>query len=184
MLKVSGTDLDNLSVISTQTLADKRGQFTRLFCQEELRKLLADRDIKQVNHSSTVQAGSVRGMHFQYPPKAEGKFVRCIRGRVFDVAIDIRRNSKTFLQWYGCELSDRNRTMIFIPEGFAHGFQTLGDNCEMLYLHTEFYSASHEGAIRFDDPKVNIEWPLEMTHASDRDRQHPFLAADFNGIEI
>lgn len=183
-MNVSATSLKGLWLIETQVIGDKRGQFMRLFCQDELREILGDRAIKQVNHSCTAQAGVVRGMHFQYPPKAEAKFVCCLRGRVFDVAVDLRQSSKTFLQWYGCELSANNRKMIFIPEGFAHGFQTLEETCEMLYLHTQFYSSSHEGGVRYDDPRVNIEWPLDVTQVSDRDKRHSLLNTQFNGIEI
>ncbi|MFC1780898.1 dTDP-4-dehydrorhamnose 3,5-epimerase [Planctomycetota bacterium] len=184
MMNVSATSLKGLWLIETQLIADKRGRFMRLFCKDELGELLGNRIIQQVNHSCTEQVGSVRGMHFQYPPKAEAKFVCCLRGRVFDVAIDLRRGSETFLQWYSCELSANNRKMLFIPEGFAHGFQTLEESSVMLYLHTEFYSASHEGSVRYNDRRVNIEWPLEVTQVSDRDKQHPLLSAQFDGIKI
>ncbi|MBN1974468.1 MAG: dTDP-4-dehydrorhamnose 3,5-epimerase [Sedimentisphaerales bacterium] len=184
MMKVSATSLKGLYLIETNLINDERGYFMRLFCRNELGELLGDRIIKQVNHSCTKQAGSIRGMHFQYQPKAEAKFVRCLKGRVFDAAIDLRQGSETFLQWYGCELSVNNRKMLFIPEGFAHGFQTLEENSEMLYLHTEFYSSTHEGGIRYNDNRVEIEWPISVTEVSERDRQHPLLSADFDGIKI
>ena len=121
-------------------------------------------------------------MHFQYPPKAEVKLVRCLRGSIFDVIVDLRRDSKTFLQWYGKKLSGENMMMLYVPEGCAHGFQTLEDNCEMLYLHTEFYSPSHEGGLRYNDPKIGIQWPLEVTEISRRDESYPLLPPDFAGV--
>ncbi|UCF93498.1 MAG: dTDP-4-dehydrorhamnose 3,5-epimerase family protein, partial [Desulfobacterales bacterium] len=119
---------------------------------------------------------------FQYPPKAETKIVSCIRGSVFDVIVDLRRNSASFLKWYGGILSARNHKMMYIPEGLAHGFQTLEEDSELLYLHTEFYSPAHEGGLRFDDPRINIQWPLEVADLSAKDHNYPRLPEDFEGI--
>jgi len=123
-------------------------------------------------------------MHFQYPPMAEIKIVRCIAGSIFDVAIDLRANSPTYLQWYSEILSAENRKMICIPEGFAHGFQTLEDNTEIIYLHTEFYSSELESAVRYDDPKFNISWPLDVIEISKRDKNHPLINGNFKGISL
>ena len=139
-------------------------------------------DIAQINHSITVWKGALRGMHFQYPPKAEIKIVKCLRGSVFDVLIDLRHNSPTFLQWYGETLSAENLKMMYIPQDFAHGFQTLEDNSELLYFHTEFYSPEHEEGVRYNDPMVNISWPLEVIDVSEKDRNYPLLGEDFSGI--
>ena len=121
-------------------------------------------------------------MHFQLPPYREIKMVRCVRGKVYDVIVDIRKNSSTFLQWVGIELSPAALNMIYIPEGFAHGFQTLTDDCELIYHHSEFYMPGAEGGIRYNDPFVNIKWPSEVTSISERDLNHPLLTKEFKGI--
>lgn len=171
-------------LIEAELFEDDRGKFARFFCQEELGRIHKGICIKQVNYSLTARKGAIRGMHFQYPPKAEIKLVRCLRGAVFDVMVDLRKNSKTFLQWHGEELSGENMKMLYIPRGVAHGFQALEENCEMLYLHTEFYSPSHEGGLRFDDPKIGIQLPLEVTEISMRDKKHSLLNVDFSGIVV
>src|SRR4030095_13630790 len=119
--------------------------------------------------------GSIRGMHFQVQPFREIKMVKCVGGAIFDVIIDIRKDSKTFLKWFSLELSAENRKMLYIPEGFAHGFQTLTDKCDLIYLHSEFYVPNSEGGIRYNDPKIEIEWPLIPTVISERDSSHHFL---------
>jgi len=126
--------------------------------------------------------GAVRGMHYQNAPHAEMKIVRCLRGRVFDVAIDLRRGSPTFLRWTSCELAPASRRALLVPEGCAHGFQVLEPDSELLYLHTACYERSAEGGVRFDDPRVGIAWPLAPVDLSERDRSHPLLAPDFTGI--
>jgi len=184
MMKVSPTPLKDLSIIESEPFADERGSFARLFCRQELRQLLDGRSIVQINHSVTSRRGSVRGLHFQFPPKAEKKFVKCLRGSVFDVAVDLRYGSPTFLKWHGERLSEENMKTMYVPEGFAHGFQTLDENTELLYLHTEFYSPEHEGAVRYDEPMIDISWPQEVTDVSDRDRSHAMLTDDFMGIVL
>lgn len=163
-------------------LGDTRGFFERFFCTEELREIFQARRIEQINHTLTAQAGTVRGLHFQFPPDAEMKVVSCVRGEVFDVAVDLRKGSPTFLKWHGEILSESNHRTLIIPEGFAHGFQTLTDNCEMFYLHTMPYRQSNEGAVNCADPKVGVEWPLPISQLSERDRNHPFLDDSFKGI--
>ena len=155
-----------------------------MFCQQELGQLLERRSIVQINHSLTVRKGTIRGLHFQSPPKAEKKFVRCLRGSVFDVAVDLRYGSPTFLKWHGERLSEENMKTMYVPEGFAHGFQTLDENTELMYLHTEYYSPEHEGAVRYDEPMISIAWPLESTDISDRDRSHELLRDGFKGIVL
>ena len=136
----------------------------------------------QLNHSFTNSRGTIRGMHYQLPPHREIKMVRCIAGAVLDVAIDLREGSETFLHWTSVELTADNQQMIYIPEGFAHGFQALTDNCELLYHHSAFYTPGSEGGIRYDDPVINIQWPLPVTDISDRDSSHPLLNDSFKGI--
>jgi dTDP-4-dehydrorhamnose 3,5-epimerase len=173
-----------LAVAETAARADHRGAFMRLFCQQELALVLGARQIVQINHSRTSQIGAVRGLHFQYPPHAEMKLVRCLRGRVWDVAVDLRAGSPTFLQWHAEELSAGNARMMIIPEGCAHGFQVLEADSELLYLHTAFYTPDAEGGVRHDDPRIAIRWPGPITDLSERDRSHPLLSADFAGIPL
>lgn len=181
-MKFSPTPFKGAWIVETEPLQDDRGKFVRLFCREELREIHYGRPIVQINYSETVEKGTIRGLHFQYPPKAEVKLVRCLQGSVFDVIVDLRQRSSTFLNWYGEIISGENMKMLYIPEGFAHGFQTLEKNCQMLYLHTNFYSPSHEGGLRYDEPMIKIQWPLEITEISNRDRNHPLLTSDFSGI--
>jgi dTDP-4-dehydrorhamnose 3,5-epimerase len=183
-MKIFRTPLQDAFVLEPEPFVDDRGKFSRIFCQQELRQIGHEKPIVQVNHSITRRKGAVRGMHFQFPPKAEIKIVKCLRGSVFDVIIDLRRDSPTFLQWYGEILSAENLKMIYIPEGFAHGFQTLEDNSELLYLHTEFYSPEYEEGVRYDDPRINISWMVEVTDISSRDQSHPLLSGDFEGITL
>jgi dTDP-4-dehydrorhamnose 3,5-epimerase len=156
----------------------------RLFCEQELAELIKPRRIVQINHSRTSAIGALRGLHFQYPPHAEVKLVRCLKGRVWDVAVDLRRHSPTFLQWHAEELTSTNAYMMVIPEGFAHGFQALEPDSELLYLHTAFYEPKAEGSLRYDDPCLNIPWPLPPIDLSARDRSHPFLEPSFKGISL
>ena len=123
-------------------------------------------------------------MHFQKPPKAEMKMVRCIRGKIIDVVVDIRKNSPTFLQHYAVELSADNMKLFVIPEGFAHGFQALEDNSEIMYLVTEFYSPEEEAGLRYSDPMLKIKWPLPITDTSTKDENHPLINSDFNGYDV
>ena len=178
-MRINKLVLEGAFVIEPEPSTDDRGLFARIFCKEELQSILHGKSIVQVNHSMTRHKGAIRGMHFQRPPTAEIKMVKCLRGSVFDVMIDLRSDSSTFLNWHGEKLSAENMKMMYIPEGFAHGFQTLEQNSELLYLHTEFYSPEHEGGVRYNDPKIGIKWPLEATDISERDRNHPLLAEDF-----
>ena len=163
---------------------DSRGIFKRLYCQEELSGVLSSKQIVQVNTSETFQKGSIRGMHFQNPPKCEIKFIHCIQGAVYDVVVDLRKSSKTFLQWYAIELSSQKNNMIIVPEGCAHGFQSLLKNSRLLYFHTEFYNPEYESGLRYDDPLIGINWPLEINSLSKRDSEHKLLSHNFKGIEV
>jgi dTDP-4-dehydrorhamnose 3,5-epimerase len=184
MLETIPTPIAGLVLVQRQRIEDGRGFFSRIYCTEELKAAAVRKPIAQVNHSLTRCKGTVRGMHFQRPPHAESKFVTCLRGEVFDVAVDLRKNSPTFLKWHGEVLSAANQRSLLIPEGFAHGFQTLTGDCELVYLHTAAYQGAAEGALNATDPRLAIAWPMEITELSDRDHGHPMLAADFDGIQL
>jgi len=171
-------------VIDSSPFIDTRGAFLRLFCETELAAILRGRRVIQINHSRTVHVGAIRGLHFQHPPHSEMKLIRCLRGRVFDVAVDLRVNSPNFLRWHGEELSADNSRMVVIPEGFAHGFQVLEPDSELLYLHTAPYEPTAEGGVRFDDPALAIRWPLEVKELSQRDARHPLIDKSFMGIRL
>jgi len=183
-MKVAATPIAGLSVVSNSRLADSRGSFARLFCREALTALVGDRVIQQINHSCTVEQGALRGMHFQHAPAAEMKLVRCVKGSVYDVAVDLRPGSDTFMHWHGIELSAENEDMFVIPEGFAHGFQALEPDCELLYLHTAAYAPEYEGGVRYDDPAFGIDWPLAITEISARDQSHALIDETFAGISL
>lgn len=178
------TKLKDLYIIEPEPFQDDRGKFCRIFCINELKLIRFKKHIMQINHSLTRQKGTIRGIHYQHPPKVESKFVKCISGKIFDVVIDIRKKSPTFLQWHGEILSAENMRMMFIQDGFAHGFQTLENNCELLYLHTNVYCPEYEDGIRYDDPKINIKWPLKISDISKRDKELKYLSENFIGIEI
>ena len=168
--------------VDVQAFSDERGWFARVWCKNEFGEIGHTKEWVQMNHSVSYAKGTLRGMHFQHPPFREIKMVRCIAGAVIDVIVDIRQVSPTFLQWQAVELSAKNNRMIYIPEGFAHGFQTLQDNSALIYHHTEFYTPGAEGGIRYDDPLVDIRWTLPVTVVSQRDAGHPLLDHKFKGI--
>lgn len=181
---IHNTPLPDLSVAISEPREDERGLFSRLFCTDELASILKTRTIRQINYSKTTLSGTVRGLHFQYPPFAEMKLVRCLHGRVFDVAVDLRRLSSHYLQWYAIELSPDAHNMMIIPEGFAHGFQALEPNSEILYFVTAIYNANTEDGLNYSDPKLAIHWPLEISNISVRDNNRPFITKDFAGISL
>ena len=177
------TSIEGLHVLQRKLLGDSRGYLERLFCGEELQALTSGKHIVQINHTLSGSHGTVRGMHFQLPPYAEIKFVCCLRGEVFDVAVDLRHNSPTFLRWHAELLSADNHKTLVIPEGFAHGFQTLTDDCEMLYFHTAVYQPDAEQGVNAQDPRLAIQWPLPVAGLSPRDTVHPMLDDDFTGTK-
>jgi len=176
------TFIDDLYEIELELFKDQRGWFMRTFCKEEFKKIGHKKEWLQINHSFTNHIGAIRGMHFQLTPYSETKLVRCISGSVYDVALDLRKNSPTFLKWFGTEISAENKRMIFIPDGFAHGFQALTNNCELIYHHTNFYAPDAERGIRYNDPLIGIKWPLEVSDISKKDSSYVFLKEDFKGI--
>lgn len=183
-MKIHGTPLAGLMLVETAPIKDERGGFVRMFCEMDCAELRPNLHWAQINVSNTSHSGTVRGMHFQHPPAAEAKMIRCLRGRVFDVAIDLRAGSPTFLHWHGVELREDGPLQFFIPEGFAHGFQALTDNAQLLYLHTAAWSRQHEGALRHDDPALSIAWPLPVTRVSEKDRHAPLLDDRFVGVHL
>ena len=183
-MNIHATQLESLFVVETSPHIDSRGAFSRLYCEKELAEVIGQRHIVQINHSRTAEVGSVRGLHFQHPPHAEMKLVRCLKGRIWDVAVDLRNNSPTFLHWYAEELTPNNARMMAIPEGFAHGFQVIEPDSELLYLHTAFYKPGAEGGLRYNDPKLAIDWPLVVTDLSERDKSHFLMDSNFQGISL
>jgi dTDP-4-dehydrorhamnose 3,5-epimerase len=181
-VNITRTALRGVAVVETTPFADDRGAFTCLYEGRDLAPVIGERRIVQVNHSRTAMVGAVRGMHFQYPPHAEMKLVRCLRGRVWDVAVDLRAGSSTFLRWHAEELAPDNARMLVIPEGCAHGFQVLEPESELLYLHTALYVPQAEGGVSWDDPRLGIAWPLPVKGLSRRDRGFAPIALDFSGI--
>jgi dTDP-4-dehydrorhamnose 3,5-epimerase len=170
--------------IEPKLLADDRGWFTRTYCKEEFAAIGFTKEWVQHNHTFTKQQGTIRGMHYQEMPFTETKLVRCVAGKVLDVIIDLRTESPTFLKHFTVELSAENRRMIFIPDGFAHGFQTLTDNCELVYCHSNFYNPSAERGLYYADATLKIDWPLDVTSVSERDMTHPLIGDDFKGINL
>jgi dTDP-4-dehydrorhamnose 3,5-epimerase len=171
------TPLAGAFVIDIEPHEDERGFFARTFCQEEFEALGLDATVVQSSVSFNRQRGTLRGMHYQTPPHEETKVVRCTAGAIYDVIIDLRPLSPTFVQWHGVTLSAENRTMFYIPAGFAHGFLTLEDNTEVLYQMSEFYYPDSARGVRWDDPAFGIEWPAEPTAISDRDKIYPDFAS-------
>lgn len=176
------TPLAGVRVVCRKPLSDSRGDFTRIFCTGDLAELLDGRAVAQINFTRTRESGVIRGMHFQRPPFAEMKLVTCLRGEIWDVAVDLRSESQTFLQHHAEVLSAGNSRALLIPEGVAHGFQTLSDEVEILYCHTRPYSADAEGGLNPLDPKLGISWPLPVRHLSERDQAHALIGNDFQGI--
>lgn len=167
--------IPDLLVIERRRFGDERGFFSRFFCREELADFGANGTIAQINHTMTRMKGTIRGMHFQRAPHGEAKFVSCLAGSIFDVAVDLRPGSPTYLQWHGEVLSAENGRSMMIPGGFAHGFQTLTEGCELIYLHDKPYTPEAEGGLNALDPKLAIGWPLPVAQMSARDEAFAFI---------
>lgn len=178
------TPLAGLKVIERRPIEDHRGFLARIYCADQLKIAGWNNPIAQINQTVTKKRGTIRGMHFQNPPYSEMKLVSCLRGEVWDVAVDLRKNSPTFLKWHAEKLSEENCRALLIPEGFAHGFQTLADNCELIYLHSAPYIPEAEAGIHSNDPVLAISWPLDLIEISTRDAEHPLLDEQFIGIEL
>jgi dTDP-4-dehydrorhamnose 3,5-epimerase len=178
------TPIKGLRVIQRTAFGDERGFLSRIFCAEDLVSAGWTWPIAQINHTLTKIPGTVRGMHFQFPPRAEAKLVSCLRGAVWDVAVDIRLGSPTFLKWHAEELSEANQRALLIPPGFAHGFQALEPDSELFYLHSEPYDPEREGALNPCDPALAISWPREISSISEKDSKCAMLQPSFAGVTL
>ena len=183
-LAITDLPLAGLKRIERQRLSDARGFLSRLFCAEELGDAGWNKPVAQINHSYTATRGTVRGLHFQHTLHADMKLVSCLHGEVWDVAVDIRAGSKTFLQWHAERLSADNGYALLIPKGFAHGFQALSDGAELVYCHSAAYNRDAEGTINPLDPRLAIAWPLQIAELSPRDSEQPMLDAGFTGVAL
>jgi dTDP-4-dehydrorhamnose 3,5-epimerase len=178
------TTIAGAYIVGLVPRSDERGWFLRTFDQQLFAAIGHERPFVQMNHTLTRLCGALRGLHFQYPPYAESKLVRCIRGCVYDVIVDIRRGSPTFLHWFGLELSPDNHCAMYLPQGCAHGFQALVNDCEMFYCHTAEYNPAHESGLRYDDPRIGIRWPQLVTDISIRDQHHAIIDDNFVGVQV
>ncbi|MHA8057400.1 dTDP-4-dehydrorhamnose 3,5-epimerase [Aquirufa nivalisilvae] len=169
------TSLEGLYIVKPQLLRDERGLFTRTFCKKEFAEIGFEKDFVQFNHSFNSKKGTLRGMHFQEAPFTETKLIRCVEGRVWDVAVDLRKESKTYLQYFGIELSKENMHSVLIPDGFAHGFLTLEDNSSLIYHHTEFFTPNKDRGILYNDPSICIKWPIPISFISKKDTSYTLL---------
>jgi dTDP-4-dehydrorhamnose 3,5-epimerase len=183
-MKFTALPLQGAYLIDLDKRGDERGFFARVFCEKEF----ADQGLRsrfvQINTSTSSRKGTLRGMHYQLPPAAEAKIVRCIRGALFDVILDLRPRSSTFGAWHGAELSASNRTMMYVPEGFAHGFVTLESDTEAFYLVSAFYAPQLERGVRYDDPRFAIRWPVAPTEMSEKDKSWRDYDPAFHGAEL
>jgi dTDP-4-dehydrorhamnose 3,5-epimerase len=177
------TPLEGAYRIELDKRGDHRGFFARVFCENEFGAAGLETRFVQANNSLTLKKGALRGLHYQLPPSAEVKVVRAIKGALWDVIVDLRPGSPTYLKWFGAELNEDNRSMLYIPRGFGHGFITQTDNVEAFYLHSAFYSPGAERGLRWNDPAVRIDWPSEPLDISDKDRAWPDFNLEFHGVE-
>lgn len=176
-MKFTSLPLAGAYLIDIEKRGDERGFFARAFCVKEFEENGLEGEFVQANTSLSAHRGTLRGLHYQEAPKQEVKLVRCIKGALFDVIVDVRTNSPTYGQWYGAELSEANHRMMYVPKGFAHSFITLEDNTEAFYLVSEYYAPECERGLRWNDPSLNIQWPIEPVVVSPKDNAWPLLAA-------
>ncbi len=169
------TELEGVYILEPTVFEDHRGFFMESYNSRDLEMLGIAFNCVQINHSLSVNAGVLRGLHFQLEPKAQTKIVRCLKGAIYDVVVDLRKGSPTFLKWFGVILTEHNRRQIVVPRGYAHGILTLVPNTEILYLVDEYYSPEHDRAIRWDDPDIGIKWPTSNPILSEKDRNAPLF---------
>ena len=182
-MKITNLSLKGAAEIYCSTLKDERGWFSRYFCQKELSLINGDKNIVQINSSFTKLTGTIRGLHLQHSPHEEDKIVRCIAGKIFDVMLDLRLGSTTYGKWQSVILDAQKMNMVYVPKGFAHGFQTLEPNCEILYFHTQFHAPKAEGGCRYDSPELAIAWPLEITHVSEKDKKLDIFSIEKSNVK-
>lgn len=183
-MKFHPTNLDGVVRIELRLVEDSRGWFARTFCAQTFTGQGLIAEFPQTNHSYCRRRGILRGLHYQRAPGAEAKLVRCVQGRIFDVAVDIRRGSPTFLKWYGIELSSDRPEALYIGPGFAHGYLALSDDAAVIYQAGSPYAPALEGCIKYDDPAVGIHWPISDPELSAKDQATPWLDPQFRGIEL
>jgi len=181
-MKFHETKLNGAYTIELEPYIDERGLFARVFCQDEFEEIGHHKPFVQINHSINHKKATFRGLHYQKPPFSEIKLIRCIAGKVFDIIVDIREKSDTFLHHFGVELTSQNMKMIYVPEGFAHGFITLEDNTQLIYHHTSSYKPGYESGFRYDDPRLKIKLPFEPLIISEKDKSYRFIDNSFSGI--
>tara|TARA_B100001057_G_scaffold342442_1_gene343348 strand:+ start:153 stop:713 length:561 start_codon:yes stop_codon:yes gene_type:complete len=180
--KIKNLPLEGLKLVTNHKIEDGRGFLSRIFCIDELPDFALSKPITQINHTFTKKKGSIRGFHYQESPYSEIKLVNCIKGRILDIAVDIRPDSKTYLKYFSVELSYETNDALLIPEGFAHGFQSLSDDVEMLYFHSVSYNKKYERGINPFDKAIGVDWPLEVSKISQRDSSHPNINKSFKGV--
>lgn len=176
------TPLHGAYTIDLEKRGDDRGFFARVFCEKEFGDHRLANHFVQVNNSLSSKKGTLRGMHYQLPPFAEVKVLRCLKGALYDVIVDLRPDSPTFKKWFGAELTAENRRMMYVPQGFAHGLLTLTDETEVLYFVSAFYSPDRERGLRYNDPAIGIVWPIEPVEVSQKDRNWPDIKESFHGL--
>jgi dTDP-4-dehydrorhamnose 3,5-epimerase len=181
---IHDTALSGAHLIELERRGDDRGFFSRLFCEREFGNAGLETRFVQINNSLSAKKGTLRGLHYQLPSVSEVKVVRCIKGALFDVIVDLRPDSLSFGKWYGAELNEHNRLMMYVPRGFAHAILALTDDVESFYLVSAFYAPEHERGIRYNDPKFQIEWPIEPVEISPKDRNWPDFDPRYHGIEL
>ncbi len=181
-MKFSETRLKGAYVITPEPFVDDRGSFARVFCKNEFSAIGHKGDFVQINHSVNKLKGTFRGIHYQLPPFGEIKLIRCISGKVYDIIVDIRKGSPTFLKSFAVEISAENMKMMYVPEGFAHGFITLEDNSQVIYHHTTYYEPGHEAGLRYNDPALQLELPIGPSIMTEKDKNHPLIDNSFKGI--
>jgi dTDP-4-dehydrorhamnose 3,5-epimerase len=183
-MKFHDTPLHGARLIELEKRGDDRGFFARFFCEKEFGAAGLETRFVQINNSLSTIKGTLRGVHYQLPPSAEVKVVRAVKGALWDVIVDLRAGSPTYGRWFGAELNEDNRLMMYVPRGFGHGFVTLTPNVEAFYLDSAFYAPGAERGLRWNDPAIAIEWPVAPTEMSDKDRNWPDLDAKFHGVEL
>lgn len=175
MITVEDTKLPGVKIITPKVFGDNRGWFMETYSARDLKKYGIEADFVQDNRSFSAKKGIIRGLHFQKPPFTQAKLLTCLRGAILDVAVDLRKQSPTYLQWISVELTEENKKQLFIPKGFAHGFLTLTDDVEIMYKCDAFYAPEYDGGIRFDDPDLGVDWGIRDPILSEKDKNAPFL---------
>jgi len=181
-MKFIQTKLKELYIIEPEPFADERGLFFRTFCKKEYSTIGLKNEFVQINQSINYKKGTFRGLHYNSSPLGDDKLIRCISGKVFDIIVDLRKSSKTFLEYFTIELSPDNKKMLFVPSGFAHGFITLEDNSQLIYHHTSYYQPDYEDGIHFNDPKINLKLPIKIEVIAQKDLRWPLIDNRFKGI--